>query len=121
MFTNINKFDKQYVKRIVWIYYRSRNERELTDKIKHNLIIRTKEEVSSHLPKLVVAQKFCSLSKKTQAMSDKLLDEIKDLKAQQEVMLERFNSIEEARKNEEFNKIDNMILMKQTFCSRAYN
>ena len=48
-------------------------------------------------------------------MSDKLLEEIKDLKAQQEVMLERFNSIEEARKNEEFNKIDNMILMKQTF------
>lgn len=116
LFTNINKFDKQYVKKNSLGYIiGSRNERELTNKIKHNLIIRTKEEVSSHLPKLIVAQKFCSLGRKTQAMSDQLLEEIKDLKAQQEVMLERFNSIEEARKNEEFNKIDNMILMKQTF------
>lgn len=116
LFTNINKFDKRYVKKNnLGFIIGSRNEKELTDLISPNLIIRTKEEVSSHLPKLIVTQKYCNLGPKTQKVSEQLLEEISELKAQQEAMMDRFNNIEEARKNEEFNKIDNLILMKQTF------
>ncbi len=45
-------------------------------------------------------------------MSDHF-EEIKDLSTTG-IMLERFNHWR-SQKNEEFNKIDNMILMKQTF------
>lgn len=116
LFTNINKFDKRYVKKnSLGFIIGSRNEKELTDLISPNLIVRTKEEVSSHLPKLIVSQKYCNLGPKTQKVSDQLLEEIADLKAQQEAMMDRFKDIDEARKNEDFNKIDNLILMKQTF------
>ena len=116
IFTNINTFDKRYVKKnSLGFIIGSRNERELTDKIRNNLIIRTKDEVSSHLPKLIVTQKYCNLGPKIQKISDQLLEEIKELKSMQEAMMDRFNTIEEARQNKEFTDLDNQILMKQAF------
>lgn len=116
MFPNISTFDNRYVKKNhLGFIIGSKNEDELKARIKNHILIRTKDEVSSYLPKLVVTQKYCELGPKVKKSHDLLLEEIQTLKNQQEELMTSFRSPEEARKNEEFIKLDNQILMKQTF------
>ena len=57
----------------------AKNEKLLNSKIDPYMYILTKEEVSKHLPKLTVSQRYCAFSDKQQEVNDTFMEELDEL------------------------------------------
>ena len=92
-----------------------RNEKELRNKLAPFMIVKPKEEISSSLPDVVPITRYCTMDPKQIQMTEQLLDEIKDLKAQQEQLMKRFKDPSKAKEDESIAAINAHIVARQTF------
>lgn len=96
----------------------SKNEKELNEKLSDFMIVKTKEEVSSQLPKLVVVTRYCKLTPKQEERTQEMLDEIAELKEQEKnIFIKHGTGTLPPSVNEELLKIQANILARQTFAS----
>lgn len=94
------------------------NKEQLTTKIQKNMIVKSKHDVSSQLPKLVVTPLVCRLSYKQQQVHTTLMEELDDLHEQEKMLKMRMRSEDELRSNEDYLKISAGILARQTFAQQ---
>jgi len=94
----------------------SKNEQELNKKLSDFMIVKEKEEVSAQLPSLVVVPRYCALEQKQIAVTEQILEEIKELKEQERNLIANSNGNIPAN-NEELLKIQANIMARQTFAS----
>ena len=94
----------------------SKNEKELNEILSNFMIVKTKEEISSQLPDLVVITRYCKLSKEQQDMSDLLMEEIKQFKEEERKIMSRYNGNPPAT-DPDLLKIEANIMARQTFAS----
>lgn len=98
----------------------ARNTRQLHAKIKPYMITKKKEEVAKQLPQLVVNQLYCEFEPEQLEMSNKLLDELAELKRKLEA-LDKTLSPAEALHNKERAKLDAGIMARQAFAQELAN
>lgn len=98
----------------------AKNTRQLHGKIKPYMITKKKEEVAKQLPQLVVNQLYCEFEPEQLEMSNKLLDELSELKRKLEA-LDKILSPAEALHNEERIKLDAGIMARQAFAQELAN
>lgn len=115
LFPNRSKFYSYYLK---WggrgIVVGVRHEDDLFKQISGSLISIPQDEVGKQLPKLVVIQKYCEFTPTQQENSDKLMAELDELHDKEKQLLNTLTE-EEQKHNQELNKIEAGILMRQTF------
>ena len=98
----------------------AKNTRQLHTKIKPYMIIKDKKDVAKQLPRLVVNQLYCEFEPEQLEMSNKLLDELAELKRKLEA-LDKTLSPAEALHNEERAKLDAGIMARQAFAQELAN
>lgn len=98
----------------------AKNTRQLHAKIKPYMIIKDKKDVAKQLPRLVVNQLYCEFEPEQLEMSNKLLDELAELKRKLEA-LDKTLSPAEALYNEERAKLDAGIMARQAFAQELAN
>lgn len=98
----------------------AKNTRQLHAKIKPYMITKKKEEVAKQLPQLVVNQLYCEFEPEQLEMSNKLLDELAELKRKLEA-LDKTLSPAEALHNEKRVKLDAGIMARQAFAQELAN
>ena len=116
LFPKLNEFKSYYVKYNSYgLPVGSRNEKKLHDIIRPYMVIKTPEEVAQELPELYVITEHFAMNKKQDDMTAQLLDEIKQLKDQEEKIISKVGSVEQARQLESVQQIDAQIMACQTF------
>lgn len=98
----------------------AKNTRQLHTKIKPYMIIKDKKDVAKQLPRLVVNQLYCEFEPEQLEMSNKLLDELTELKRKLEA-LDKTLSPAEVLHNEERAKLDAGIMARQAFAQELAN
>lgn len=91
-----------------------KNEKLLNEKISPFMIVKTKEEISKQLPSLVVMQRYCDLEPAQAEMTERLMEEIKELKEKEEQLSVNMTDTQAAY-DPEILKIQANILARQTF------
>lgn len=116
LFPKLNEFKGYYVKYNSYGFQvGSKNEKKLHNIIRPYMVIKTPEEVAQELPELYVIQRCFTINPKQEEMTATLLDEIKQLKDQEEKYVSKVGSVEEARKLECVQQLDAQIMACQTF------
>ena len=98
----------------------AKNTKQLHAKIKPYMIIKDKKDVAKQLPQLVVNQLYCEFEPEQLEMSNKLLDELAEMKRKLEA-LDKTLSPAEALHNEERAKLDAGIMARQAFAQELAN
>ena len=115
LFPSVFDFNATYVRFVgKGIVGGVKNSVLLNKKISPFMIVKSKEEVSKQLPKLVVTQRYCNLEPKQLEMTETLKSELDEL-GTKKIKLESRLSNAELEKNEEYLKLDSEILMRQNF------
>lgn len=116
LFPKLSEFKSLYVKYNSYGFpVGSRNEQRLHQLIRPYMVIKTPEEVAQELPELYVIQETFDLPPKQEEMTASLLAEIKDLKNQEEQIIQKVGSAEQARMLDSVQQIDAQIMAYQTF------
>lgn len=116
LFPKLSEFKSLYVKYNSYGFpVGSRNEQRLHQLIRPYMVIKTPEEVAQELPELYVIQETFDLPLKQEEMTASLLDEIKELKNQEEQIIQKVGSAEQARMLDSVQQIDAQIMACQTF------
>lgn len=116
LFPKLSEFKSLYVKYNSYGFpVGSRNEQRLHQLIRPYMVIKTPEEVAQELPELYVIQETFDLPLKQKEMTASLLDEIKELKNQEEQIIQKVGSAEQARMLDSVQQIDAQIMACQTF------
>lgn len=116
LFPKLSEFKSLYVKYNSYGFpVGSRNEQRLHQLIRPYMVIKTPEEVAQELPELYVIQETFDLPSKQEEMTASLLEEIKDLKNQEEQIIQKVGSAEQARMLDSVQQIDAQIMACQTF------
>ena len=92
-----------------------KNMDTLKDKIRNNIFVKTKKDVASQLPSLVVYQKYCDLTTKQLEVYQGMLTELDELNEQDFKIRSKCKSETEVLLNEELQKIGGKIMALQTF------
>lgn len=92
----------------------AKNEDKLNAKIDPYMFILTKEEVSSHLPKLVVSQRYCDFTDKQAEANQAMMDELEELN-DKIMAISRGKSEETLKSNQEYLEAQTAIQARQTF------
>lgn len=100
----------QYIRKPVG----SKNEDELNRTLFSWMIVKTKQEISSQLPSLVVLQRTCKFTAKQQQMSDNILDTIKNIREQEKAVMVKLAQAG-AKSSKELKKLETDIMMYQSF------
>ena len=100
----------QYIRKPVG----AKNEDELNRKLSPWMIVKTKQEISSQLPSLVVLQRTCKFTEKQQDKSDRLLDAIENIREQERAVMAKLAAAG-AKSSKELKKLEIDILMYQSF------
>lgn len=98
----------------------AKNTKQLHTKIKPYMIIKDKKDVAKQLPQLVVNQLYCEFEPEQLEMSNKLLDELAELKRKLETLDKTLSPVE-ALHNEERIKLDAGIMARQAFAQELAN
>lgn len=88
---------------------------DLKAKIKNNIFVKTKKEVSSFLPGLSVFQKYCDMSPKQLDTYQNMLVELEELNKEDFKIRSKCKSESEALLNEDLQRIGGKIMALQTF------
>lgn len=100
----------QYIKRPVG----AKNEDELNKKLQPWMIVKTKQEISSQLPSLVVLQRTCRFTEKQQRVSDALIENIKSIKEQERAVMAKLAAAG-AKSSKELKNLEAEIMMYQNY------
>lgn len=100
----------QYIRKPVG----AKNEDELNRKLSPWMIVKTKQEISSQLPSLVVLQRTCKFTEKQQDKSNRLLDAIENIREQERAVMTKLAAAG-AKSSKELKKLEIDILMYQSF------
>ena len=92
----------------------AKNEKQLNQKIDPYMFILTKEEVSSHLPKLVVSQRYCDFSPEQAEVNQAMMDELEELN-DKIMAISRGKSEEALNNNQEYLEAQMAVQARQTF------
>mgnify|MGYP002621751679 CR=1 FL=1 len=114
-FPSARKFDQLYIK--FGMGHRpigAINQKTLNKHIAPYTIIKTKEEVSSQLPKLVVSQRYCDLEPKQKEMNAQIMEKLEELHEKEKKLMGNLSE-HEAKSNSELQQVEAAILMHQTF------
>jgi ERCC4-related helicase len=116
LFPSLSKFGAKYIKyagygNIAGIM----NKEHLIKQYSPHMIVKTKEEISSQLPDLVVMQRHCTMTPDQQEMNERIMNELSSLKDKEKALKALCRSKADVENNEELKKIDAMILAMQTF------
>lgn len=98
-----------------------KNLDKLREKIAPNLFVKSKEEVASFLPKLVVMQRYCEFEPSQRDMHNEIMMKLDDLHEQEKAIRAKFKSEKDALNNPELMKVEAMILAHQTFAQQLAN
>lgn len=98
-----------------------KNLDKLREKIAPNLFVKSKEEVASFLPKLVVMQRYCEFEPAQRDMHNEIIMKLDDLHEQEKAIRAKFKSERDAMNNPELAKVEAMILAHQTFAQQLAN
>lgn len=98
-----------------------KNLDKLRKKIAPNLFVKSKEEVASFLPKLMVMQRYCELEPAQQAVHNEIMEKLDELKEQENAIRSKLKSELEARSHPELMRIEGLILGYQTFAQQLAN
>lgn len=93
---------------------KAKNEIELNEKISPYMIIKSKEEVSEHLPELQIIQRFCQFTPKQQKASDKLIEMLNELHEEEHNVIKKLVKMG-ATTSEELKSIEARVMMYQSF------
>lgn len=115
LFETYTKFSKQYLKFIG----RNRppipkNTEQLREQIAPYILVKTKEEVASQLPKTIINQRFIQMTNKMAEMNDQIMFEL-DTESKKSDALEQRIPAHELDNNEEFQQCKAKIMALQTF------
>lgn len=117
LFKRKDYFERDYVRFLGGLNYGrvigAKNEDKLNRVISPYMIMKTKEDVSSQLPSLVVMQRYFDLEPKQKAMSDKLFKELDELHEQEKSFMNL--TPEQLNSDPEYNKLSAQIQARQTF------
>lgn len=91
-----------------------KNEKLLNQKISPYMIVKSKEEVSKQLPSIVVMQRYCDLEPAQIEMTERLMEEIEELRKKEESLSASMTDMQ-AVHDPEILKLQANILARQTF------
>ncbi|PTY93005.1 DEAD/DEAH box helicase [Heyndrickxia sporothermodurans] len=119
LFPSWSSFSKSYIKyagygKIVGF----RNLNKLRDQIAPSIIVKSKEEISGQLPSLMVMQRYCDLEPAQQEVHVSIMEQLDELKKQEDAIRSKFKTEIEARNNPDLAKVEAMILAHQTFAQQ---
>ena len=106
----------QYIRKPVG----SKNEDELNKKLSPWMIVKTKQEISSQLPSLVVLQRTCKFTDKQQKKSNMLIDTLKSIKEQEKAVMLKLAAAG-AKSSKELKKLEADIMVYQSFAQELAN
>ena len=106
----------QYIKKPIG----AKNTAELNAKLKPYMIVKSKHDISSQLPKLVVTQRTCTFTPQQQKRNELLLKTLSDLKEKERAEMTKLAKAG-AKDSKELKKIESEILMYQTFAQEFAN
>lgn len=92
----------------------ARNEAQLNKKIDPYMFILSKQEVASHLPQLVVSQRYCEFEPEQAEVNQEMMDELDEMNEKAKVIA-RGKSEEALKSNQEYQDIQCGIQARQTF------
>lgn len=92
-----------------------KNMDKLKAKIKNNIFVKTKKDVSAQLPGLSVYQRYCDLTQKQLEKYQEMIEELDQLNKEDFNIRSKCKSEAEAMLNEELQKIGGKIMALQTF------
>lgn len=116
LFGSYSSFSKQYIKFAGYGRINGfKNLDILKNNIKNNLLVKTKEEVSSQLPKLNCIKKYCDLTVNQIDMQEKILNELKELNDEDYAIRIKCKSEAEALTNEKLQQINGKVMALQAF------
>lgn len=116
LWSSFSKFASLYIKyagpgRIAGF----KNTDGLREKIAPCTFVKTKEEISSQLPSLVVMQRYCDLDFNVLVMSETIMIELEELHEQEKAIRARCKTEAEVENNPDLMKIESQIMALQTF------
>jgi SNF2 family DNA or RNA helicase len=116
LFNSWNSFASMYIKYAGFGRISSfKNLDHLTKKISPYVIVKTKDEISSQLPELLVMQRYCDLSPNQLEMTNKILSELEELKEKEYAIRQTIHSEAQLMNNQDLRKLEAQILALQTF------
>lgn len=112
----VSKFEKHYIKYAGFGKINGfKNMEELRDKIADKIFLKTKEEVSSHLPSLNIIKQYIDMTPKHVEAHERILQELDELNNKDFEIRRTCKSEQEALLNEELQKISAKVMALQTF------
>ena len=119
LFPKKGAFGERYVKWITFGEYikkpvGAKNQEELNDKLSPWMVVKTKQEISSQLPSLIVLQRTTKFTPKQQRKSDQLLQLLKESKEEERKIAAHLAKVG-AKTSAELKKAESDIMMYQTF------
>ena len=93
---------------------KAKNEVELNEKISPYMIIKSKEEVSEHLPELQIIRRVCHFTPKQQKSNDKLMKLLDDLHNEEHDIIKKLVKAG-AKTSEELKSVEARVMMYQSF------
>ena len=122
IFGKVGEFQKKYIQFAGYGRINGfKNMDTLKEKISNNIFLKTKEEVASQLPSLIVSQKYCELNSDIILRTEEMLQELEELNNEDFNIRRKCKSEAEALLNEELQKIQGKIMALQTFCQEICN
>lgn len=95
-----------------------KNVDNLRKKISPYMFIKTKKEISSQLPSLVVMQRYCDLDESVIERTQEIYLELEQLHEQEKSIVSKMTSEAELESNPELMKIEGKIMALQTFAQQ---
>lgn len=125
LFPKKGAFGERYVKWITFGEYikkpvGAKNQEELNDKLSPWMVVKTKQEISSQLPSLIVLQRTTKFTPKQQRKSDQLLQLLKESKEEERKIAAHLAKVG-AKTSAELKKAEADIMMYQTFAQEIAN
>ena len=116
LFGKVGEFQKQYIKFAGYGRINGfKNQIELKEKISNNIFVKTKEEISSQLPSLIVNKIYIDLNDDQLTLHQELMDKLDELNHKDFVIRQTCKSEFEANSNAELQQINGQIMAIQTF------
>lgn len=125
LFPKKGAFGERYVKWMTFGEYikkpiGAKNQEELNDKLSPWMVVKTKQDISSQLPSLIVLQRTTKFTPKQQKKSDQLLQLLKDTKEEERKISANLAKLG-AKTSAELKKAEADIMMYQTFAQEIAN
>lgn len=98
-----------------------KNLPELRTKIQDSIIVKSKEEISSQLPSLVVMQRYCELKPAQKEMHKEIMEVIDQQREEEKKLRSKLRNEPNFKNHPDMKKIEGMIMAHQSFAQQLAN